>query len=167
MPFAEPAPFPLRPLTWLRCHASDLSPVACLLTWGALNIIAGPKKFHAQVADAQDQVYREMDAWYVKEGLETSGEGWRATLYFYCVEITVPERDWGWWIPIVGSWQLLKSAKTGVWVELIPVESEKRFDFKVHKGGDGYAKATRGTKGWSRHRLPPRLVGHPASSRKD
>lgn len=125
-------------------YASDLNPVACLLTWGALNLIAGPKKFHAQVLEAQDQLYREMDAWYVKEGLETSAEGWRTTLHFYCVEITVPDWD-GWRIPILGSLQILKSA-AGIWLELIPVESEKRFDFKVHEGGKGFADAAQGTK---------------------
>lgn len=126
-------------------YASDLNPVACLLTWGALKLIAGPKKFHAEVLAEQDALYREMDTWYVKEGLETSAERWRATLYLYCVEITVPEWD-GWRIPIAGSWQILKSEKSPTWVELIPVESEKRFDFKVHKETKGFADAAQGTK---------------------
>src|SRR5206468_10368940 len=39
-------------------YASDLNPVASLLTWGALNLIAGPKKFHAEVLAKQDEVYR-------------------------------------------------------------------------------------------------------------
>lgn len=125
-------------------YASDLNPVACLLTWGALNIIAGPKKFHKKVLEAQDKLYKEMDEWYKAEGLEASTEGWRATLYFYCVEIQVPEWD-GWRIPLCGSWQMLKG-KSQVWVELIPVEKEKRFDFKVHYGGEGYEQAAKGTK---------------------
>ncbi len=125
-------------------YASDLNPVACLLTWGALNLIAGPKKFHAQVLASQDEVYRAMDAWYLKESFETSAEGWRATLHFYCVEITVPEWE-GWRIPVLGSLQVLKSA-AGVWLELVPNESEKRFDFKVHEGGEGFANAAKGTK---------------------
>jgi adenine-specific DNA methylase len=124
--------------------ASDLNPVACLLSWGALNLIAGPKKFHAQVMAAQDEIYREMDAWYMKVGLEISAEGWRATLHFYCVEITVPEWE-GWRIPILGSLQILKSA-AGIWLELIPVESTKCFDFKIHEGGKGFADAATGTK---------------------
>src|SRR5439155_7234368 len=122
-------------------YASDLNPVASLLTWGALNLIAGPKKFHDQVLAAQSEIYREMDAWYVREGLETSAEGWRATLHFHCVEIIVPEWD-GWCIPVLGSFQILKSAK-GIWLELIPVESEKRFNFKVHQGGKGFADAAK------------------------
>ena len=125
-------------------YASDLNPVACLLTWGALNLIAGPVTFHRDVLAAQAALYREMDEWYLRENLETSVEGWRATLHFYCVEITVPEWD-GWRIPIVGSWQILRPGQ-GVWIELIPVEAEKRFDFKAHKGGDGFAEAAKGTK---------------------
>jgi adenine-specific DNA methylase len=125
-------------------YASDLNPVACLLTWGALNLIAGPKRFHAEVLAKQDEVYREMEDWYVKEGLEASAEGWRATLHFYCVEITVPEWE-GWRIPVFGSLQVLKSA-AGIWLELIPVESEKRFDFKIHEGGKGFSDAAKGTK---------------------
>lgn len=57
----------------------------------------------------------------------------------------MPEWD-GWRIPLSGTWQLLKSSKEGVWVELIPVAAEKRFDFKVHKGGDGFSGAADGTK---------------------
>ena len=125
-------------------HASDLNPVACLLTWGALNVIAGPAPFHREVLAAQDALYREMDEWYLNENLETSTEGWRSTLHFYCVEITVPEWN-DWRIPVVSSWQMLKSDRS-VWVELIPVEAEKRFDFKVREGGKGFAEAAKGTK---------------------
>ena len=72
-------------------YASDLNPVACLLTWGALNLIAGSQRFHAEVFRVQQQLYQEMDAWYLKEGLDTSAEGWRATVHLYCLEIVVPE----------------------------------------------------------------------------
>lgn len=124
-------------------HASDLNPVACLLTWGALNIIAGTKQFHAEVLEAQDRLYREMDAWYLKEGIETSEEGWRAALHFYCVEVTVPEWD-GWKIPVAGTWHV--APKLGAWVELVPDKTRKRFDFKVRYGGEGFSEAAKGTK---------------------
>jgi len=123
-------------------YASDLNPVASLLTWGALNIIASERDFHDRVVAEQARVYNEVDEWFVKTGFETSREGWRATLHFYCLEIVVPEWD-GWRIPLVGTWQILKS---GTWVELIPVASERRFDFKLHKGGAGFAGAASGTK---------------------
>ena len=146
-------------------YASDLNPVACLLTWGALNLIAGPKKFHAQVLAAQDEIYREMDAWYLKEGLETSAEGWRATLHFYCVEITVPEWD-GWRIPILGSLQILKSA-AGIWLELIPVESEKRFDFKSPRRRQRLRRCRQGHEGRPGHRLPPTALGYFSSPKEN
>jgi hypothetical protein len=126
-------------------YASDLNPVASLLTWGALNIIAGKPEFHAEVMAAQKKLYEEIDRWYLEEGLETSEEGWRATLYFYCLEITVPEWD-GWKIPLSGAWQLLTSSKTAPWVELVPDETTKSFRFKVNHGGAGFAGAAKGTK---------------------
>jgi putative DNA methylase len=123
--------------------ASDLNPVACLLTWGALNIIAGTKEFHAEVLEAQEKLYREIDAWYVKEGVETSEEGWRATVHLYCLEIAVPEWD-GWRIPIAPTWVV--APKLGAWIELVPDEGRKRFDFKVRFGGGGFSDAAKGTK---------------------
>lgn len=126
-------------------YASDLNPVASLLTWGALNIIAGKPEFHAEVMAAQKKLYEEIDRWYLEEGLETSEEGWRATRYFYCLEITVPEWD-GWKIPLSGTWQLLTASQQAPWVELVPDEANKRFDFKVNFGGPGFAGASKGTK---------------------
>jgi adenine-specific DNA methylase len=123
--------------------ASDLNPVACLLTWGALNIIAGTKEFHAEVFKAQEKLYSEMDDWYLKEGTETSEEGWRATVHIYCSEIKVPEWD-NWAIPIAPTWQV--APKLGAWIDLVPDERHKRFDFKVRYGDDGFRDAEKGTK---------------------
>jgi putative DNA methylase len=125
-------------------YASDLNPVACLLSTGALKLIGGPEDFLAKVLKAQDDLYQEMDAWYESNGLETSVEGWRATLYLYCVEVVVPEWD-GWRVPLNGSWQVLKNNKK-IWAELVPIPEEKRFSFKIRFGGDGYAAAAAGTK---------------------
>ncbi len=124
-------------------YASDLSPVACLLAWGALNLIGGTDEFRARVHAAQREVYDEVDRWLTEQGLETSEEGWRAEAYLYCVEMAVPEWD-GWKIPISPSWVIAPKTKT--WVELVPIEAEKRFGFQVRTGGDGYAGADEGTK---------------------
>lgn len=124
-------------------YASDLNPVACLLTWGALNIVGGSDKFRDKVHAEQKRVYDEVDAWICQHGLENSEEGWRAEAYLYCVEMEVP--DWGGWrIPICPSWVIAPKTKT--WVELVPIEAEKRFGFKVHIAGTGYNNATVGTK---------------------
>jgi len=124
-------------------YASDLNPVACLLTWGALNVVGGTDEFRAKVHAEQKRIYDEVDAWILEQGIETSEEGWRAEAYLYCVEMTVPEWD-GWKIPVCPSWVI--APKTETWVELVPIEAEKRFGFKVHNGGKGYAEADAGTK---------------------
>ncbi len=124
-------------------YASDLNPVACLLTWGALNVVGGTDEFRAKVHAEQKRIYDEVDAWILEKGIETSEEGWRAEAYLYCVEMTVPEWD-GWTVPVCPSWVI--APKTETWVELVPIEAEKRFGFKVHNGGKGYVEADAGTK---------------------
>lgn len=137
-------------------YASELNPVACLLTWGALNIIGGTDEFRQRVHDEQERIYHEVDSWILENGLETSEEGWRAEAYLYCVEIEVPQWD-GWRIPICPSWIIAPKLKT--WVELVPIETEKRFGFRVRTGGDGFAIADQGTKQEQDIICPPPLWG--------
>jgi putative DNA methylase len=124
-------------------YASDLNPVACLLTWGALNVIGGTNEFRSRVHAAQRKIYDQVDRLVIKSQFESSDEGWRAECYLYCLEITVPEWD-GWRVPLVPTW--LVAPKTKTWVQLVPIEKEKRFGFKVRTGGAGYAEAKLGTK---------------------
>jgi len=124
-------------------YASDLNPVACLLTWGALNIVGGTDEFRQRVHAEQRRIYDEVDAWILDDGLETSEEGWRAEAHFYCLEMTVPEWD-GWRVPISPSWVIVPKSET--WLELVPIEREKRFGFRVQSGGKGYIDAEAGTK---------------------
>lgn len=124
-------------------YASDLNPVACLLTWGALNIVGGSDEFRKKVHAEQKRVYDEVDAWICENRLEYSEEGWRAEAYLYCVEMAVPEWD-GWHIPICPSWVIAPKNRT--WVELAPIVADKRFGFRVVHGGDGWSHAEKGTK---------------------
>lgn len=124
-------------------YASDLSPVAGLLTWGALNLLGGSEEFRNRVHAAQCEVYDHVDRWLTKQGLEESEEGWRAEAYMYCLEMVVPEWD-NWRIPICPSWVMMPKSKT--WVELVPIEAEKRFSFRVNSAGEGYGNSEKGTK---------------------
>jgi adenine-specific DNA methylase len=135
-------------------YASDLNPVAGLLTWGALNIIGGTDEFREKIHAEQKRIYDEVDAWILNLGIETSEEGWRAEAYLYCVEMQAPEWD-GWRIPICPSWVIAPKTKT--WVELVPIEGEKRFHFRVHNGGNGYTHAEKGTKQGDDLVCPPSL----------
>ena len=124
-------------------YAADLNPVACLLTWGALNIVGGSEEFREKVHAEQKRIYDQVDSWICENELEQSEEGWRAEAYLYCVEMVVPEWD-GWKIPICPSWVIAPKTKT--WVELVPIEAEKRFGFRVVDGGTGWSQADNGTK---------------------
>ncbi|MCO8122599.1 DUF1156 domain-containing protein [Stieleria sp. TO1_6] len=123
--------------------ASDINPVASLLTWGALNVVGGSPEFHESVAAAQLKVYDEVAEWIEKKGIERSEDGLQATLHFYCLEVPVPEWD-GWQIPVSGTWRI--APKSNTWIELVPNASKKRFEFKVRHGGEGFGKALHGTK---------------------
>ncbi|MGA1871377.1 MAG: hypothetical protein ACMUJM_22840 [bacterium] len=105
-------------------YASDLNPIACMLTWGAFNIVGASKEKRAEIENAQkklaEQVQKEIDAF----GVETDGTGWRAKVYLYCVETTCPES--GWKVPLIPT--LIISKGYRVIARLVPVPEEKRYD---------------------------------------
>lgn len=119
----------------LGCHsfASDLNPVAAMLTWAALNIVGGGEAVAAEVQRAQQEVYDAVDAQITAWGIEhrepeaQTGRRWRADAYLYCVEADCPEC--GWRVPLAPKW--IVSDKFNGIVQLIPDEARKTFDFSV------------------------------------
>lgn len=110
--------------------ASDLSPVAALLTWAALNIFGGGAKVAAQVHKAQKEVFDAVDRQITKWGIEHNKNGWRADAYLYCVEVDCPEC--GWRVPLAPSWII--GQKTHTIAELNPNASTKHFDILIRQG---------------------------------
>lgn len=108
-------------------YASDLNPIACMLTWGAFNIVGANKEKRAEIDKAQkklaEQVQKEIDAL----GVETDGTGWRAKVYLYCVETICPES--GWKVPLIPT--LIISKGYRVVARLVPVSREKRYDVNI------------------------------------
>ncbi|RJO96337.1 DUF1156 domain-containing protein [Exiguobacterium sp. RIT452] len=108
-------------------YASDLNPIACMLTWGDFNIVGASKEKRTELEVDQkkmvEQVRKEID----ELGIETDGKGWRAKAYLYCVEVKCPES--GWMVPLIPS--LVISRGYGVIAELIPVPEEKRYNIAV------------------------------------
>lgn len=108
-------------------YASDLNPIACMLTWGGFNIVgASPEKrlkINATQKKLSQQVQTEMDAF----GVESDGKGWQSKVYLYCVEVICPES--GWKVPLLPS--LIISNGFKVVVQLIPISAEKRYDINV------------------------------------
>ena len=108
-------------------YASDLNQVACMLTWGALNIVGGSSKSRAELSQEQHQladwVHSEID----RLKIETDGNGWYAKVYLYCVEVRCPQT--GWMVPLLPS--LIVSKGYRVIAELIPDVEHKRYDIMI------------------------------------
>ena len=96
-------------------YASDLNPVACMLTWGAFNIVGAlPKSREAREGSRNwcARCRREID----RLGVETDGDGWRAKVFLYCVEVRCPQS--GWMVPLLPTRVVSKGYR--VLVELLP-----------------------------------------------
>ena len=59
-------------------YASDLNPIACMLTWGALNIVGGSPESREQLAREQQALVQRVQEQIDALGVETDGNGWRA-----------------------------------------------------------------------------------------
>jgi len=117
--------------------ASDLNPVAALLTWGAMNVVGGGRVAVDRVAAAQrrvfDRVQRQVEAWGIERDPDT---GWVADAYLYCVEVLDPAT--GWRVPLAPSWVIARRAKQVV-ARLVPNDASRSFGFEVIEGVDDAA----------------------------
>jgi putative DNA methylase len=124
-------------------YASDLNPVACMLTWGALNIIGASAERRAEIEQAQKEVAEAVDREIVALGIEHNERGDRAKAYLYCLETRCPET--GWLVPMAPSWVI--SRTRNVYAKLIPNPQEKHFEIEIITGAspeemEGAAKGT-------------------------
>lgn len=108
-------------------YASDLNPIACMLTWGAFHIVGASEEERALI-DAQQQelagkVQEEIDAL----GVETDGKGWRAKAFLYCVEVKCPET--GWMVPLLQT-QIVSMGRRAV-AHLTPLPEVKRYGIEI------------------------------------
>ena len=124
-------------------YASDLNPIACMLTWGALNIIGASPERRAEIEQAQREVAEAVDREITALGIEHDKQGNRAKAYLYCLETRCPET--GWRVPMSPSWVISKTRN--VVARLIPDPINKRFDIDVVTGvsADEMKTAAKGT----------------------
>lgn len=113
-------------------YASDLSPVAALLTWAALNIVGGGPEVAKQVRQAQKEVYSKVDDQVTAWGIEHNEDGWCADAYLYCLETKCPEKECGVMVPLAPSWVIGEGTKTIA--ELSLDEKKRRFDIRIRSG---------------------------------
>lgn len=118
-------------------YASDLNPIACMLTWGALNVIGAPPDQRALLEAAQQKVFTAVDRELTELRIEHDAKGNRAKAYLYCLEARCPET--GWMVPLAPSWVI--SPKQGAIAKLVPNPALKRFDIEVVTGASAKAIA--------------------------
>jgi putative DNA methylase len=111
-------------------YASDLNPIACMLTWGALNIIGAPLEKRAEIERAQREVTEAVDREITALGIEHDSKGNRAKAYLYCLETRCPET--GWMVPMAPSWVI--SRNRNAVARLSPDHQNRRFDIEILNG---------------------------------
>lgn len=107
--------------------ASDLNPIACVLTWGALNLIGASPERRLEIEAARQEVGDKVDQEILTLGIEHDECGNRAKAYLYCLETRCPET--GWIVPMSPSWVI--SRIRNVVAKLIPDYAHNRFDIVV------------------------------------
>jgi putative DNA methylase len=124
-------------------YASDLNPVACMLTWGAFNIVGGLEESREKLALDQQALVHRVLAEVDRLHIETDGKGWRAKVFLYCVEARCPQS--GWMVPLLPS--LIVSKGYNVIAELVPNAKQKRYDIAIRSGvtEKQFAQAAHGT----------------------
>lgn len=110
--------------------ASDLNPVACMLSWGALNVMGASPKKRQEYSLAQEFVSKKVDDAITDLQIEHDADGNRTKSYLYCLEVTCPES--GWRVPISPSWVISKNK--GVIAKLRPNYESQTFDIDVVSG---------------------------------
>lgn len=108
-------------------YASDLNPIACMLTWGALNIVGASSEQREVIDKAQKKIAKTVDDKITALGIEHDEDGNRAKAYLYCLEVRCPET--GWMVPLLPT--RILSVKYKVIVELVPDSANKKFEIKV------------------------------------
>ena len=112
-------------------YASDLNPVACMLTWGAFNIVGGSAESREKLAQDQQELVQQVQAEIDQLGVETDGKGWRAKAFLYCVEARCPQT--GWMVPLlpIADREQGDTASSPNWCR---IPKHKRYDIVIRSG---------------------------------
>ncbi|MGH8643085.1 MAG: anti-phage-associated DUF1156 domain-containing protein [Gammaproteobacteria bacterium] len=113
-------------------YASDLNPVACMLTWGALHVVGGSADSRERLARDQRALVERVRVVFDTLSVETDGKGCRAKVYLYCVEGRCPQT--GWIVPFLPSRVVSKPRarkRNNVIAELVPDAANKCYNILI------------------------------------
>jgi putative DNA methylase len=147
-------------------YASDLNPIACLLTWGALNIVGGSAETRDKTAKVQKAIVRSFDEEITRLGIEHDGDvrdlrlfadapnrwphGYRVGKGGRVIEpseppytVTCPRT--GWQVPMIET--RVVSERYGIILQLLPDASHRRYQIVAQRrtDHDGLKAAETGT----------------------
>lgn len=108
-------------------YASDLNPIACMLTWGALHLIGGGDRLKSRLEAAQKRVADAVEQKLIALGVEEDIEGNRAKSYLYCIETKCPQT--GWTVPLLPSLVVSRIKRTIA--RLRPNHGTKRIELDI------------------------------------
>ena len=92
-----------------EAFASDLNPVAGLLTWASLNLLGGGKEVQEDVMRVQAATFATADRQVIEWGIEHNDQGERVDAFLYCVEVKPEGCDY--FIPLAPSWLVGEKSK--------------------------------------------------------
>ena len=110
-------------------YASELNPVAMLLTWASLNINGATDEKVKKLREFQQKIFDLADKQITEWGIEHNEAGDRANSYLYCHETICP--DCGFKIPLAPSWIIGRGTKT---VAILKENGTKGFDIEIVSG---------------------------------
>ena len=108
-------------------YASDLNPIAGLLSWADLHVCGGDEGVKKRIREFQQKAYNAIDEEICELGIEHNEKGDRALSYLYCAETTCPEC--GWKVPLLPS--LIVGIRAGKVVAKLH-ENCGSFDISIH-----------------------------------
>lgn len=123
--------------------ATDLNPIACMLNWGAFNIIGSSSSRRHVIQETINSVRESIQNDIDSMGYDLNLENERAKAFLYCTEVQCPQTNW--LIPVSNSWVISESKS--IIAKMVPNESRKSFDLKVKVNAttDEKNEARRGT----------------------
>lgn len=123
--------------------ASDLNPIACMLTWGAFNIVGGTAESRMRLIQEQSELVEKLYVEVDSLGIETDGNGWMAKTFLYCLEARCPQS--GWLVPLLPTCVISKGKRAVAVLE--PDHQSKRYQIRILTGASEsqLAKASVGT----------------------
>lgn len=119
-------PFESARLSWV-VYASDLNPVACMLTWGAFNIVGGSPESKEKLLQEQKELVQKIKKEIDNLGIENDGNGWSSKAYLYCVEVKCPQT--GWMVPLLPSFII--SIDDRAIAKSVPNPTSQRYNIEI------------------------------------